>query len=458
MNRRYQSLYKTFFAFSDLVALNVINLVLVSYLGRYTTNYYIYTIFCIFCNIVWMICSYTTAMYVNTRLMNFKRLTARTLASFIFYNFFLFLFAQLSSASISVTYIFYDALGFSIFLLFSRASYMALMTYLYQTGDYRKKIAFIGCNKYVMTLIDYFRLNRRSTVIAGIFADNNETAFEVPLLGNISDCIEYARENKITDIYSTLSPKAHPQLYNLAQTAEKSFIRFKFVPDLTDYVDEKCQIDFIEDTAVISLRKEPLDDASGQIKKRIFDIVMSSLILVFILSWLIPVLAILIKIDSKGPVFFTQLRSGKNNEPFRVIKLRTLKQNPDADSLQVTRNDNRITKLGRFLRKSNLDELPQFFNVLMGDMSIVGSRPHMLKHTEEYSRLYDNYMLRHYTKPGITGWAQVNGFRGEIKEPAQLQQRVEHDIWYMENWSIWLDIKIVYLTIIKTVCGDKNAF
>jgi putative colanic acid biosysnthesis UDP-glucose lipid carrier transferase len=458
MNRRYQSLYKTFFVFSDLFAINVINLVLVSYLSRYTTNYYTYTIFCIYCNIVWMVCSYATAMYVNTMLMNFKRLTARTLSSFIFYNFFLFLFAQLSSASMSITYIFYDILGFSIFLLFSRASYMALMTYLYKTDNYRKKIAFIGCNKYVLTLINYFRTNKRSTIIAGIFTDNKENAFEVPLLGNISDCIDYARENKITDIYSTLSPKAYPALYNLAQTAEKSFIRFKFVPDLTDYVDDKCQIDFIEDTAVISLRKEPLEDASNQIKKRIFDIIMSSLILLFILSWLIPVLAILIKIDSKGPVFFTQVRSGKNNEPFRVIKLRTLKQNPDADRLQVTRNDDRITKLGRFLRKSNLDELPQFFNVLMGDMSIVGSRPHMLKHTEEYSRLYDNYMLRHYTKPGITGWAQVNGFRGEIKEPMQLQQRVEHDIWYMENWNIWLDIKIIYLTIIKTVCGDKNAF
>jgi len=297
-----------------------------------------------------------------------------------------------------------------------------------------------------------------STEIAGVFDDKSGGQYGLPLLGNIADCVSYAQEHKITEIYSTLSPKSCPMLTGLAQLAEKSFIRFRFVPDLTDYADNNCQIDFIDNTAVISLRNEPLSDISGQLKKRIFDVIFSSFVLIFILSWLVPILAVLIKLDSKGPVFFTQLRSGKNNVPFRVIKLRTLRINDEADQKQVTRGDQRITRLGRFLRKTNLDELPQFFNVLAGDMSIVGSRPHMLKHTEEYARLYDNYMLRHYTKPGITGWAQVNGYRGEIKETEQLRMRVEHDIWYMENWNIWLDMKIVGLTIFKTLAGDKNAF
>jgi putative colanic acid biosynthesis UDP-glucose lipid carrier transferase len=332
------------------------------------------------------------------------------------------------------------------------------MTYLFKTDEFRKKIAFIGCNKNVRTLIDHFRENRKSTIIAGIFDDKEDPETGIPLLGAIKDCVNYARENKITEIYSTLSPKLYPSLSSLADSAEKSFIRFKFLPDLSEFTDNKCQIDFIDDTPIISLRNEPLADISGQIKKKIFDIVISSLVLLFILSWLIPILAVLIKLDSSGPVFFTQLRSGKNNIPFRVIKLRTLRENIDADSLQVTRNDQRITKIGRFLRKTNLDELPQFFNVLAGDMSIVGSRPHMLKHTSEYSQLYDNYMLRHYTKPGITGWAQVNGYRGEIKGPDQLKKRLEHDIWYMENWNMWLDFKIVCLTAIKMLCGDENAF
>jgi len=459
MNSRYQNLYKVFFAFSDLFALNIINLALLFYIEKETSNYFLYTIFCIFSNIAWMICSYTTAMYLTNRLMNFKRLVTRTLTSFIFYNFFLFLFGQLSSESISMSFIFYGLAAFTVFLLFSRLSYILLITYLYKTEEYKKKIAFIGCNSHVKTLIDHFKANHRSMLIAGIFDDKKQSGLvEVPLLGGIKDCVRYAKENKITDLYSTLSPKSHPILYNLAETAEKSFIRFKFVPDLSEFMSNKCQIDFIEDTPVISVRREPLQDMSARIKKRIFDIAISSFILLFILSWLIPILAILIKIDSKGPAFFTQVRSGKNNVPFRVIKLRTLRENIDADNLQVTRNDQRITRLGRFLRRTNLDELPQFINVLAGDMSIIGSRPHMLKHTEEYSKIYNDYMVRHFTKPGITGWAQVNGYRGEITETSQLVKRIEHDIWYMENWNIWLDFKIVFLTIARTIQGDEKAY
>lgn len=458
MNSRSLNLHKIFFAFSDLLALNVINLALLSYADKHATNFYLYTIFCLFSNIVWLICSYASAMYLNARLSNFRRLASRTLGAFIFYNCFLLLFASMSLHEITNSYILFDQCAFALFLLFSRLSYVLFMTYLQKTETHRKKIAFIGCNKHVKTLIEHFRQNHASTVIAGIFDDKAEPEPGIPLLGAIKDCIGYARENKITEIYSTLSPKSYPVLYSLADSAEKSFIRFKFVPDLSEFAGNKCQIDFIEDTAVISLRNEPLADISGQIKKRVFDIVISSLVLVFILSWLIPILAVLIKLDSDGPIFFTQLRSGKNNVPFRVIKLRTLRLNDDADSRQVTRGDSRITRLGRFLRKTNLDELPQFFNVLAGDMSIVGARPHMLKHTTEYAGLHDNYMLRHYAKPGITGWAQVNGYRGEIKEPDQLRKRVEHDIWYTENWNIWLDFKIVALTAIKTLCGDEHAF
>jgi putative colanic acid biosynthesis UDP-glucose lipid carrier transferase len=458
MNPKYQNLYKIFFAFADLAVLNVINLGLLFLIDKHAANLFVYAIFCIFSNISWMICSYTSAMYLTDRLSNFRRLVSRTLAAFIFYNCFLFLFGALSDLTIRNTYLYYDLGCFAIFLFLSRAFYIMLMTTLYRSDQHRKKIAFIGCNKHVLTLINHFQSHRQSTEIAGVFNDNQESGAGLPFLGDVADCVNYAREHKITEIYSTLSPKAYPALYALAQSAEQSFIRFRFVPDLSDYVDTKCKIDFIDDTAVISLRNEPLADISGQLKKRIFDVVVSSLILVFILSWLLPILGLLIKLTSKGPVFFTQLRSGKNNIPFRVIKLRTLRINEESESKQVTRGDQRITPIGRFLRKTNLDELPQFLNVLAGDMSIIGSRPHMLKHTEEYAQLYDNYMLRHYTKPGITGWAQVNGYRGEIKEPGQLRARVEHDIWYMENWSIWLDFKIVSLTVLKTLTGDKNAF
>jgi putative colanic acid biosynthesis UDP-glucose lipid carrier transferase len=193
-------------------------------------------------------------------------------------------------------------------------------------------------------------------------------------------------------------------------------------------------------------------------KKRFFDIVFSLFIIVFILSWLMPILAILIKLNSKGPIFFVQWRSGKGNKKFRCFKIRTLTVNEDAHIRQVSRNDSRLTPLGKFLRKANLDELPQFLNVLLGEMSIVGPRPHMLRHTENYSKLLEEYMIRHFIKPGVTGWAQVNGFRGEIKQQEQLRKRIEHDIWYMEHWSLWLDLRVIFLTLYRTFKGDKNAF
>lgn len=384
-------------------------------------------------------------------------MATRTITAFIFYNCAQLLFGYIILNEFTNSYIFFDQLGFGLFLLITRMLYF-FMSYVFDSAHSKKKIAFIGVNNNAVRLINHFKETNSSTKIAGVFGENNDGGFGIPTLGEINSCIDYAMENQITEIYSTLSPKLYPQLYQLAETAEKSFIRFKFVPDPSEFVGRDCRIDFINNTPIISLRNEPLAGVQEQFIKRLFDIVISGLVSIFILSWLIPILALLIKLDSKGPVFFTQLRSGQNNVPFNVLKLRTLRVNDDADSLQVTRGDSRITQIGRFLRKTNLDELPQFINVLLGNMSIVGSRPHMLKHTIEYSQLFDNYMLRHYTKPGITGWAQVNGYRGEITEPEQLKKRIEYDLWYAENWTIWLDFKIVILTAIKTIKGDENAF
>lgn len=201
-----------------------------------------------------------------------------------------------------------------------------------------------------------------------------------------------------------------------------------------------------------------MDDIANRIRKRVFDIIFSGLVIVFILTWLIPLLALLIKLESKGPVFFIQYRTGRNNMNFPCLKLRSMYVNDEANAKQATRHDSRFTRIGRILRKTNLDEMPQFLNVFMGDMSIVGPRPHMLRHTEEFSRVIQQYMIRHFLKPGITGWAQVCGLRGEITEESHLRRRIEHDIWYMENWSVYLDLRIIFLTIRNTIKGDENAF
>ncbi|HSF45410.1 MAG TPA: exopolysaccharide biosynthesis polyprenyl glycosylphosphotransferase, partial [Chitinophagaceae bacterium] len=259
-------------------------------------------------------------------------------------------------------------------------------------------------------------------------------------------------------IYCTLSPETTPGLYDLAYKAEERFIHFKFVPDYSHFARKSILVDYVEDLPLLSLRKQPLEDVSNRILKRALDIVFSFLVIVFILSWLTPLLALLIKLDSRGPVFFLQLRSGKNNKPFWCIKFRTLKENDEANKKQVTRNDDRITKLGRILRKTNIDELPQFLNVFLGNMSVVGPRPHMLKHTKEFNALHKQYMIRHFVKPGVTGLAQVNGYRGEIRHPELLKKRVEYDLMYLENWSLAEDIRIIAATLLISFTGDENAY
>ena len=206
------------------------------------------------------------------------------------------------------------------------------------------------------------------------------------------------------------------------------------------------------------MREEPLRDFVNRFAKRTFDIIFSSFVIIFILSWLYPLIALLIKLSSRGPVLFKQERSGLNNEIFLCYKFRSMRLSNDSDIKQASKGDSRITRIGKFLRKSSIDEFPQFINVLAGDMSIVGPRPHMLLHTEEYSSLINKYMVRQLVKPGITGIAQVRGYRGETKEIEDMEGRVSLDVWYIENWSLPLDINVVFLTIWNVFKGDEKAY
>ena len=207
-----------------------------------------------------------------------------------------------------------------------------------------------------------------------------------------------------------------------------------------------------------NVRSYPLDNYWNKLLKRTFDIVLSATILLGILSWLIPVLAIFIKLTSKGPLFFVQPRTGYNNKTFLCWKLRSMHVNVNANTQQAVRSDSRITWIGKFIRKFSLDELPQFYNVLTGDMSIIGPRPHMLRHTEEYSKEVSTYLQRHAIKPGITGLSQVMGYRGEIANKQALNNRVRIDIFYLKKWNMMLDLLIIFRTAKLLVFGDKNAY
>ncbi len=290
----------------------------------------------------------------------------------------------------------------------------------------------------------------------GAFYDNHH-AENLPRQGNIADIFSFATTNSVDEIYCSSASLQPEQITELVKFCDNNLIRFKLLPDFRGLLNRRVNINFYENVPVISLRNEPLESISNRLIKRAFDVAFSMLVSILVISWLLPLLAVLIKASSTGPVFFKQKRTGLKNVEFTCLKLRTMKVNNEADERQATKDDPRITKIGKWLRRTNLDELPQFFNVLMGQMSVVGPRPHMLRHTEEYSKMFDQFMVRHLIKPGITGWAQVNGYRGETVNPDRMLKRVEHDVWYIENWSLMLDMKIIYLTVEKMFIGDKQA-
>jgi putative colanic acid biosynthesis UDP-glucose lipid carrier transferase len=403
---------------------------------------------------------FLTALYLSKNWLDIQNFSKETLKCYFITILGTLFFVFIIKKDYSRLFLTLSFIGFGMALIVNRFIFYVALEALKNNFQIRKNVIVLGKNDISKRLIHYFQKESKLVNVLGCF-DDHPTASqngELKIIGRLKDSVSFAKENDVTEIYSTIAPEAHPYLYDLAKDAENHFIHFKFVPDYQIFVNRNIFVDFIDDIPVLSLRNEPLEDTGNKIKKRIFDIIFSSLVIIFILSWLVPIIALIIKLTSKGPVFFIQLRSGKNNQAFNCLKFRSLRVNDDANEKQVTKNDNRITPIGRFLRKSNVDELPQFFNVFMGDMSVVGPRPHMLKHTTDFTNIYKQYMIRHFIKPGLTGWAQVHGFRGEIKDHDFLIKRIEYDIWYMENWSIWLDMKIIIMTIYTTILGDKNAY
>ena len=444
----------------DLFALNAINLVLIVMINRINGSEQEYLLFFLATNMAWTFSAYVNAVYINDSSFSFENFAKRSLRAFILFVITILVFIFLYNFNYSRLFVSLNFIGFGLTVLVTRLLFLLVIFYLKRGNKFSKRIIVLGYNDLSKKLVDHFLTTNQNLSMDGYFEDQQEV-HEIsifPILGDRKDCVPYAIENGITEIYSTLSPEKYSYVYELAHTAEKNMIRFKFVPDFHLFVNRNIHIDFVRDIPILSLRSEPLEDITARIQKRLFDLVFSTLVITFVLSWLLPILSILIKLGSKGPVFFVQLRSGKNNHQFKCFKFRTLKVNEEANVKQVTQNDTRLTKIGTFLRKTNLDELPQFFNVFRGNMSVVGPRPHMLRHTEDYSRILNEYMIRHFVKPGVTGWAQVNGFRGEIKKEEQLRKRIEYDIWFMENWSLWLDLRIVFLTVYVTIKGDKNAY
>lgn len=293
--------------------------------------------------------------------------------------------------------------------------------------------------------------------ILGYFDIAPSRDFEGNYIGTLDSLEQFVIDNRIDEIYFTLSGENPETIVKVMKIAEDNVAKFYYIPRISRFINRNFKMLSIGTSVVLSLHPTPLSNKFNSLSKRIFDILFAGIFMIFSPIFFIPV-AIAIKTSSPGPVFFKQKRTGYQGKEFLCYKFRTMKVNVDADKLQATANDPRKTKIGDFLRRTSIDELPQFINVLKGDMSVVGPRPHMLKHTEDYTKLIDQYMVRHMVRPGITGWAQVNGFRGETKYLWQMQGRVERDVWYIEHWNFLLDLKIIAKTITNAIRGEKNAF
>jgi putative colanic acid biosynthesis UDP-glucose lipid carrier transferase len=318
----------------------------------------------------------------------------------------------------------------------------------------KKNVAIIGHNIDGIRLAQYFESKPFEFNFSGFLDNGIKTADDSTIIEHLN----LANNKNIKNVYLILQNNFNNNLVYISNVAENLGIKLFYTNDLRSSELCKFYSTFSNDFQFLSYRFEKLENLSERLKKRTFDILFSLFVIIFILSWLFPIIALIIKLQSKGPILFKQTRNGRENKTFTCYKFRSMYAQNFDPKVQARKNDSRITPIGKFLRKSNIDELPQFFNVLKGEMSVIGPRPHMVEHNEMYDAIIDKYLVRNFIKPGISGWAQVNGLRGETNDIELMRQRVQFDIEYIDNWSLMFDVRVIFLTIYLTFKGDKNAF
>ena len=460
---RYNYLLRYILLITDVIMLNVVYFLsywLSERLGKHLVDE-LDANFVIVCNLIWFFCATFCGLYSLYGIRRLERIYRQTWRSVAF-HFVLFaiylLFSRNTEFSRTFLLIFYVLL--SISFIFNRFLGTAFQYVLLAKFNVAKKVAVMGSNATAIRIAEYLQKQRTLSFYGFVGDDESIYNEEGGIVSDlVSKSFSEAAAAGVQDIYVAVTPNRMTEVSALVDEADRQCVRLKFIPDLGGSLASPYTIDYLGgEFPIITLRMEPLEEMKNRFKKRLFDLVFSTLVIIFVLSWLYPLMALLIKWESKGPVMFKQLRSGRNDMPFWCYKFRSMTVNSDSDNVQATKNDARITKIGAFLRRTSLDEMPQFFNVFMGNMSVVGPRPHMLKHTEEYKKIISKFMVRHFMKPGITGWAQVNGFRGETRLLEDMDNRVKYDIYYLENWTTALDVRIIFMTIINAIRGEENAY
>ena len=444
----YAVFIKPIYFLTDIVIINVWTLVLFDIIK-------VKSLFVLASVILWGLLSLYTNFY------NVYRHTKLTqIAYFLIHQFLLFsliIFASLSFLEKSldsyfsvIKYLIYVFLTISIFKFLY---FFLIRRYRVIFGRNQRRVVILGNNKKAEELKNFFKINKEYGFdhIKNFIIDQNDNQ-------TLTTAIEFIKTNNVDEIYCSVAELSNSQIRSLIDYADNNLKTLKFVPDNKDVFQKKLSFQYYGYIPILSFRKIPLEDSVSKLTKRFFDIVFSSAVIVLILSWLTPIIGFFILLESKGPIFFKQSRNGYNNIEFKCYKFRSMTINKEANIYQATKGDTRITRIGSFIRKTSIDELPQFLNVFMGDMSVVGPRPHMLSHTNIYSKNVDKFMVRSFVKPGITGLAQIRGYRGEIETKKDIIGRVKYDIFYVENWSLLLDLRIILQTVINAVRGEEKAY
>ena len=433
--------------------LYLIDLLIISLLSYFflTTEVIDLSVFVFF----WIFLSIFYSFYSIYRFTKLIKITSLLFKQFFVFILLIFSYLYIKNADISTD----TVLRFFTILFTTFTTWRILLHYIFKkyriiTGGNYKQVIIVGANKSTKQLEQFFNNQPGYGYKFMGFFTNKEGESS---LGSIPESFNYILNNNIDEIYCSVKELNNNQIKKFIDFCDLKLKTLKFIPDNKDIYGKNFNLDYYDITPILSLRDIPLDNPIKSITKRIFDIIFSLIVVCFVLSWLIPILGLIIVIESKGPIFFRQNRPGIKERGFDCYKFRSMQLNARSED-SATRNDARITKVGKFIRRTSIDELPQFFNVLFGNMSVVGPRPHLWRQNEMYGPKISKYMVRHFVKPGVTGLAQVRGYRGEIETREDIVNRTKYDIFYIENWSLFMDVNIIFQTVSNIFKGEEKAY
>lgn len=437
-----------------LIDLLIINLVSHFFFKSQEINKYFY----VFISVFWIVSSLSTGFYRIYRFTGVLKLLRLSIVQLIVFTLGYFSFFGIFKEGVVINSQFsiINYISLAIFII-KIGIYSTLKLYRTLGNNYRT-VVFVEIDDTAKRLLNIF-LSKKYLGYKTLGFFSNIQSKNEKYLGNLNQLENYVLSNDIDEIYATQSKLNKAFLRKLNKFSSRNNIKFKLIPNSQELYSKNKNEEFYDDTfKVLAVKSLPFQTKENKVVKRAFDILFSFIVILLIMTWLIPILWLVIRLESKGPLFFKQEREGLNGEKFLCYKFRSMRKNNLANKIHASKNDNRVTNVGKFIRKTSIDELPQFFNVLLGDMSVVGPRPHMNVHSEKFEKEVVDYIKRYEVKPGITGLAQVSGYRGEIKRKSDIENRVRLDIFYIENWSFLFDIKIIIKTVLNVFKGEEKAY